>query len=47
VYLLYGMAVGTRTEQDPTALEGLSALFAGWDEVLRGGYTVPWRQPPS
>jgi hypothetical protein len=46
VYLLYGIAVGKRTEQDPTALEGLSALFTGWDEVLRGGYTVPWRQPP-
>jgi hypothetical protein len=46
VYLLYGLAVGTRTEQDPTVLEGLSALFSGWDEVLRGGYTVPWRQPP-
>lgn len=47
VYLLYGVAVGKLTEQDPAALAGLSALFSGWDEVLRGGYTVPWRQPPS
>ena len=46
VYLLYGLAVGTRTEQDAAALDGLSDLFRGWDEVLRGGYTVPWRQPP-
>ncbi len=46
VYLLYGLAVGKGTDQDPAALEGLSALFAGWDAVLRGGYTVPWRQPP-
>jgi hypothetical protein len=45
VYLLYGLAVGTGTEQDPAVLDGLAACFTGWDAVLRDGYVVPWRRP--
>ncbi len=47
VYLLYGMALGTRVEQDPAVLDGLADIFTGWDGVLRGGYVVPWRRPPG
>lgn len=47
VYLLYALAVGTRTEQDPQVLGGLTATFTGWDAVLRTGYVVPWRRPPA
>ena len=47
VYLLYVLAIGTREEQDPSVMEGLTAAFAGWDGVLRGGYVVPWRPRPA
>jgi len=47
VYLLYALAIGTREEQDPTVMDGLTAAFAGWDTVLRGGYVPPWRPRPS
>ncbi len=44
VHLLYAVALGTRTEHDPAVTGGLEAAFAGWDEVLRGGFLLPWRQ---
>jgi hypothetical protein len=28
-------------------MQGIEAAFAGWDELLRGGYLVPWRRPPG
>lgn len=42
-YLLYAVAVGTGSEQHPVVLDGLRAAVVGWDGVLRGGYTLPWR----
>lgn len=47
VYLLYGVAVGTRDEQDPAVMAGLTAAFAAWNGLLGGGYVVPWRRPPA
>ncbi len=49
VYLLYTLGLGTRTEHDPALLPGVAAAFAGWDAVLRGGFTPPWRRaaPPA
>lgn len=44
VHLLYAIALGSRTEHDPAVSAGLAEAFAGWDEVLRGGYLLPWRQ---
>lgn len=44
IYQLYALALGTRTEHDHALLDGLTATFAGWDEVLRGGFVVPWRR---
>jgi len=46
VYLLYTLALGTRSEHDPAVMDGLVAAFAGWDEVLRSGYVPPWRPHP-
>ena len=42
-YLLYGVALGTGTEQDTAVLDGVIETFAGWDAILRDGFTVPWR----
>lgn len=48
VYLLYPLALGTRTEHDEAVLEGIVEAYAGWDAVLRAGYAPPWRPlPPS
>lgn len=49
VYLLYTVGLGTRTEHDETVVRGVVAAFAGWDAVLRGGFTPPWRRaaPPA
>lgn len=43
VYLLYALALGTRTEHDPVVLDGVVESFARWDGVLRGGFVLPWR----
>ncbi|MBW0089501.1 hypothetical protein I4I73_11260 [Pseudonocardia sp. KRD-184] len=43
VYLLYALALGTRTEHDPVVMDGVVESFVGWDGVLRGGYALPWR----
>ncbi|GAA3226924.1 hypothetical protein GCM10017691_16830 [Pseudonocardia petroleophila] len=43
VYLLYALALGTRTEHDPVVLDGVVESFIGWDGVLRDGYVLPWR----
>lgn len=47
VYLLYSLALGTRTEHEPAVMDGLVSAFAGWDEVLRGGFVLPWRRSPD
>lgn len=48
VYLLYTLALGTRTEHDTVVMDGVVEAFVGWDGVLRGGYVLPWRPlPPS
>lgn len=44
VYLFYALSTGTRTEHDTTVIEGLAAAFLGWDQVLRDGFTLPWRR---
>lgn len=47
VYSIYTLALGTRTEHDNTLMDGVVATFAGWDDVLRGGFVVPWRRGPE
>ncbi|MDN5933359.1 MAG: hypothetical protein L0I24_20230 [Pseudonocardia sp.] len=47
VYSIYTLALGTRTEHDHTLMEGVAATFAGWDDVLRSGFVVPWRRAPD
>lgn len=44
-YLLYAVSIGAGDDQDRATLDGLFAIFAGWDAVLRNGYVVPWRPP--
>lgn len=43
VYLLYVTSVGTREDHDQAVMDGLIAVSAGWDGVLRDGYVLPWR----
>lgn len=47
VYLLYAIAIGTREEQAPAVLDGLTSTFTGWDAVLRSGFVLPWRRKPG
>lgn len=47
VNMIYALALGTRTEHDDALMDGVVATFAGWDEVLRGGFVVPWRRRPD
>ena len=43
VYLLYVTSIGTREDHDQAVMDGLIAVSAGWDGVLRNGYVLPWR----